>query len=44
MQFGSENYQFEDSYFVVGNPFIFVLVGLLGLACIIAVSLKKINK
>src|SRR5689334_4939726 len=45
MQFGSENYQYEDSYFVIVHPFTYVVIGILGLVgIIIFIALKKRKK
>lgn len=35
MQFGSEDYQLEDSYFVIVHPFTYVVLGILGLVGVI---------
>ena len=45
MQFGSENYQYENSYFVIVHPFTYVVIGILGLGgVIIFIALKKRKK
>lgn len=45
MQFGSENYQYEDSYFFIVHPFTYVVIGILGLVgVIIFIALKKRKK
>ena len=35
MPFGSENYQYEDRYFVIVHPFTYIVVGILGLVGVI---------
>ncbi|MGD6876252.1 LPXTG cell wall anchor domain-containing protein [Bacillus infantis] len=45
MQLGSENYQFEDSFFVVVHPFTYVVIGILVLVSVVAIiALKKRKK
>lgn len=45
MQLGSENYQYEDSYFVVVHPFTYVVLGILILVSIVTfITLKKRKK
>ncbi|MRX72875.1 hypothetical protein GJU40_12065 [Bacillus lacus] len=46
MQLGSSNYQFQDSYFVVVHPFIYVVTGTLVIisAAAIITFLKKSSR
>ena len=45
MQSGSENFQYEDSFFVIVHPFTYVVIGILGLVgVIIFIALKKRKK
>lgn len=45
MQLGSEDYQYEDSYFVIVDPFTYIVIGVLGLvSVIIFIALKKRKK
>lgn len=45
VKLGSEDYQLEDSYFVIIHPFTYVILGILGLVgVIILIALKKRKK
>lgn len=45
MHFGSQNYQIQDSYFVVIHPFTYVFIGLLViLSAAIFITVKKRKK
>lgn len=45
MQIGSEDYQIHDSYFVVGDGFLYIVIGVLIIAGIITfTAIKKVSR
>ncbi|MGV3464976.1 MAG: LPXTG cell wall anchor domain-containing protein [Heyndrickxia sp.] len=44
MVLGTENYQYEDSYFVIVHPFTYIVIGVLGLIGVILFIIFKKKK